>query len=216
MGLAINWSYTRKIELRLGLRAIDHACESLCSTIPHDEDYDNFSMEGLSFLLPGLLEVKRSPSLQAYTKCQKGAWSAIKPVIAPIPVQLGASHGIGHKLGGVFGVDHGVTSCVMLPAVMKWNKPVNGDRQARIVEEFERTGVTTALKKDGAEMSDAEDLLRSYIQMLGMPGSLNAVGVGEEKWDLLAKESLTDPWLKTNPKRVDGPEDLKEIFALAR
>lgn len=173
-------------------------------------------MEGLTFLLPGLLKVKQSPSLEAYAKCQKGAWNAIKPVISPTPVQLGASHGIGHKLGGVFGVGHGVTSCVMLPAVMKWNKPVNGDRQARIVEVFERTGVANALKKDSAEISDAGDLLKSYIQMVGMPGSLNAVGVGEEKWDLLATESMTDPWVKTNPKRVNGPEDLKQIFALAR
>jgi len=204
------------IILTAGLRAIDHACESLCSTLPHNEQYDNFSIEGLSYLLPGLLEVKQSPSLGAYTKCQKGAWNAIKPVIAPTPVQLGASHGIGHKLGGVFGVDHGVTSCIMLPAVMKWNKSVNGDRQSQIVDVFEKTGVANALKKDGSKVADAGDLLKSYIQLLEMPGSLDVVGVGQEKWDLLAKESMTDPWIKTNPRKINGPEDLKEIFELAR
>ena len=214
--MVINRSISPLIYLTSGLRAIDHACESLCSTIPHDEKYDHFSEEGLTYLLPGLLEVKHSPSLAAYTKCQKGAWNAIKPVIAPTPVQLGASHGIGHKLGGVFSVDHGVTSCVILPAVMKWNKSANGDRQARIVEVFERTGVVSSLRKNGSEVIDAGDLLKRYIQMVGMPGGLIAVDVGEDKWDLLAKESMTDPWVQTNPRKVNGTEDLKEIFVLAR
>ena len=31
---------------------------------------------------------------------------------------LGLSHGIGHQIGARCGVPHGVTSCVMLPAVL--------------------------------------------------------------------------------------------------
>ena len=45
-------------------------------------------------------------------------------------VPMGASHGIGYVLGAVFGVPHGHTSCIMLPAVMRWNKPANAARQA--------------------------------------------------------------------------------------
>jgi len=32
---------------------------------------------------------------------------------------MGASHGIGYVLGAVFGIPHGHTSCIMLPAVMR-------------------------------------------------------------------------------------------------
>ena len=43
---------------------------------------------------------------------------------------MGASHAIGHTLGEQLpGVPHGITSCVMLPAVLRWNESVDGDRQ---------------------------------------------------------------------------------------
>ena len=45
-------------------------------------------------------------------------------------VTKGASHGIGHVLGGTAGVPHGYTSCVMLPHVLRFNEPVNAERQA--------------------------------------------------------------------------------------
>jgi len=44
---------------------------------------------------------------------------------------MGASHGIGYVLGAVFGIPHGHTSCIMLPAVMSWNKPANAERPSR-------------------------------------------------------------------------------------
>jgi maleylacetate reductase len=206
-----------KHELMIGLRAVDHAAESLCSTLPHDEKYDTIALNGLRWLLPGLLEVKQSQSPDGYSKCQEGAWNAIKPAIAPNPVQLGASHAIGHKLGGVFGVPHGVTSCVMLPAVMKWNSSVNGERQARIVQVFKETGVTDILKKEGIqELDSAGDLLKGFVRVLGMPGSLTEVGVGPEKWDKLAETSLTDRWAKSNPRTIHGKADMFEIFELAK
>jgi len=217
MGMAINRYAPLEFRAELGLRAIDHACESLCSTIPHDEKYDEYSISALKLLLPGLLQVKTSPSLEAFTKCQQGAWNAIKPVSAPVAIQLGASHAIGHKLGGIFKVDHGVTSCVMLPAVMKWNSSVNADRQAKVVEVFRETGVARQLEKEGFEdLGSAGGLLKAYIKFLGMPGSLTEVGVGPDKWDFLAKETMNEPWTHTNPRKVHGVEDLLEIFELAK
>jgi maleylacetate reductase len=206
-----------EIHLTLGIRAVDHACESLCSIISHGAKYDTFSLEGLKLLLPGLLEVKESPTLEAYAKCQRGAWNAIKPCIAePEPVQLGASHAIGHKLGGLYKVDHGVTSCVMLPAVMQWNVQMNKDRQQRIVNVFHETGLDKVLEEKGLGGSgSAAGLLRGFIRLLGMPGRLSEVGVGREKWDLLAEETMNDPWTHTNPRKVYGPKDLQEIFELA-
>jgi maleylacetate reductase len=187
----------------------------MCSTIPHSEEYDGFAFDALKQLLPGLLQVK-AKSLEAYTLCQKGAWNAIKPVIAPVPVQLGASHGIGHKLGGIFKVSHGVTSCVMLPAVMEWNLPANAERQRRVIEAFKETGVYETLEKEGlCGTGSAGSLLKGYIRYLDMPGSLTEVGVGRDKWELLAKESMTDPWIRTNPRKINGPEDLLQIFELA-
>jgi maleylacetate reductase len=59
-------------------------------------------------------------------------------------VTKGASHGIGHVLGGAAGVPHGYTSCVMLPPVLRFNEPVNAERQAWVSEALGRPGVRAA------------------------------------------------------------------------
>ena len=89
-------------------------------------------------------------------------------------VPMGASHGIGYVLGAEFGVPHGHTSCIMLPAVMRWNKPANRDRQALI---------SAAMLQAG---SDAGDVLDSLIRGLEMPRSLGAVKIGRDNFQRIA------------------------------
>ncbi len=67
-------------------------------------------------------------NLEARLDCQLGAWMSIMG--SQNGVTKGASHGIGHVLGGTAGVPHGYTSCVMLPPVLRFNEPVNAERQA--------------------------------------------------------------------------------------
>ena len=80
-------------------------------------------------------------------------------------VTKGASHGIGHVLGGTAGVPHGYTSCVMLPPVLRFNEPVNAERQAWVSEALGRPGVQAA------------DAVAELIASLGLPGTLRDVGV---------------------------------------
>jgi hypothetical protein len=82
-----------------------------------------------------------------------GAWLSMGPLSSGVP--MGASHGIGYVLGAEFGVPHGYTSCIMLPAVMRWNKPANWERQVLI---------STAMLRAG---SDAGDVIDSLIRGLG-------------------------------------------------
>ncbi len=63
--------------------------------------------------------------MQARLDCQTGSWLSMGGLAAGVP--MGASHGIGYVLGAVFDVPHGHTSCIMLPSVMRWNKPANAD-----------------------------------------------------------------------------------------
>jgi len=118
--------------------------------MPLEEKYDNHALDALKLLLPGLLQVKQSQFVKTYMECQKGAWNEMKPVIAPALIQLGASHAIAHKLIGIFEVDIWITSCVMLPAVMQWNLPVNKAREAQIMDVFRNTRVAEILKKEGS------------------------------------------------------------------
>ena len=90
---------------------------------------DGTSLHALRLLGRGLRAVKADPAdLEARLDCQLGAWMSM--IGSQNGVQKGASHGIGHVLGGTAGVPHGYTSCVMLPHVLRFNEPVNAERQA--------------------------------------------------------------------------------------
>ena len=152
--------------LSTGIRAVDHCVEGLCSTEANPYA-DAQALHGLSLLTRGLPRAKADPSdLQARLDCQIGSWLSMGPIGSGVP--MGASHGIGYVLGAAFDIPHGYTSCIMLPAVMRWNKPANAERQAL---------VATAM---GHPNEDAADVLDAFIAGLGMPRSLSASGVSPQ------------------------------------
>jgi maleylacetate reductase len=92
---------------------------------------------------------------------------------------------------------------VMLPSVMRWNKPDNAERQAL---------VSAAMGQPGA---DAADVLDAFIRDLGMPRSLQEVRVGPEHFDRIAEQAMRTPWIPRNPRKIDGPAQVREILLLA-
>jgi maleylacetate reductase len=187
--------------LSTGIRAVDHCVEGVCSNEANPYG-DAQALRGLSLLSSGLPRVKADPGdVQARMDCQVGAWLSMGPLAAGVP--MGASHGIGYVLGAVFDIPHGHTSCIMLPAVMRWNKSVNAERQKLI---------SAAM---GQPDGDAGDLLDRFIGGLDMPRSLHAVNVGPEHFDRIAKQAMGTPWVPRNPRPIPTPEVLREILELA-
>jgi maleylacetate reductase len=111
--------------------------------------------------------------------------------------------GIGYVLGAVFDIPHGHTSCIMLPAVMRWNKPLNTERQALVAAAMGHPG------------EDAGDVLDAFIARLGMPRTLGAVNIGAENFDRMAEHAMGTPWVPRNPRSIAGPAQVREILELA-
>jgi maleylacetate reductase len=187
--------------LSTGIRAVDHCVEGICSREAHPYA-DAQALHGLSMLANGLPRVKTDPSdLDARMDCQIGTWLSTGPLTSGVP--MGASHGIGYVLGAGYGVPHGYTSCVMLPAVMRWNKPDNADRQALVAAAMGRPG------------EDAGDVLDDFIRALGMPRSLGQVKVSADHFGRIAELAMATPWVPRNPRRIAGPAQVREILELA-
>jgi len=187
--------------LSTGIRAVDHAVEDICSINPTPIS-DGMSLQALRLLSAGLPGVKANPNdLEARLNCQLGAWLSI--IGAQNGVHKGASHGIGHVLGGTAGVPHGYTSCVMLPHVLRFNEPVNADRQRWISEALGRPG------------EKAADLVAALIAGLGLPGTLRDVGVKPEQLDAIAAGSMHDRWVHTNPRKIDAPPAVRALLDAA-
>ena len=187
--------------LSTGIRAVDHCVEGICSS-KANAFADAQALHGLQLLARGLPRVKEDPAdLQARLDCQMGTWLSMGPIASGVP--MGASHGIGYVLGAVFDIPHGHTSCIMLPAVMRWNKPANAERQKL---------VAAAMGHPGKE---AGDVLDRFIASLDMPRSLGAAKVGPESFERIAELAMDTAWMPHNPRRVDGPAQVREILELA-
>ncbi|HUA55025.1 MAG TPA: iron-containing alcohol dehydrogenase [Candidatus Sulfotelmatobacter sp.] len=188
--------------LSTGMRAFDHATESLCSLDHANPVWEVSAQQAIRLLRRGLLRVKQDPSdLAARLECQLAVWLSLAGRQAG--VNMGASHAIGHILGGTCDVPHGYTSCVMLPHVMRYNRPVNAARQRLVAEAM------------GQPDADAADLIAGFVAELGLPGRLSEVGVTREQFPVIAKNTMHDPWLYTNPRKIGTPEQVTEILEAA-
>jgi maleylacetate reductase len=187
--------------LSTGIRAVDHAVEDICS-VNGQPIAEGASYHALRLLGSGLPMVKAdADNREARLDCQIGAWMSM--VGSQTGVSKGASHGIGHVLGGTADVPHGYTSCVMLPHVLRFNYRVNAEKQARVSEALGRPG------------DPAADVVSGLIAGLGLPTRLRDVGVKPEQLDLIAEHSMHDRWVHTNPRKIDGPAVIRTLLDAA-
>ena len=187
--------------LSTGVRAVDHAVETYLS-IDANAYTDGACLQALRLLGEGLPRVKNDPTdLEARLKCLMGAWMSMTGVITGS--RLGASHAIGHILGGSAGVPHGHTSCIMLPYVLNWNESVNGERQKEVAIAMGRPGVA------------AGQVLDEFISGLDMPRRIRDAGVKESDLLRLAENCMLDDWTYSNPREIRSPEQVMEILRMA-
>ena len=187
--------------LSSGVRAIDHAVETLLSLDANDYT-DGTALQALRALGAGLPGVKEEASnLDARLRCMMGAWLSMVGIVSG--TRLGASHAIGHILGGSANVPHGHTSCVMLPYVLDFNAQVNSQRQRE---------VSAAM---GRPEKRASEVLDDFIRGLGMPRRLREVKIEEADLLRLAQNCMLDDWTYSNPRPISRSEEVLEILRAA-
>ena len=187
--------------LSTGIRAVDHAVETYLS-IDANHYTDGTCLQALKLLGDGLPRVKADPGdLEARLNCLMGAWMSMTGVITG--ARLGASHAIGHILGGSAGVPHGHTSCIMLPYVLDWNASVNGERQKDIAAAM------------GQANTPLPHVLDQFIRKLDMPRRIRDTGVDKGDLVRLAENCMLDDWTFSNPRKIQTPEQVLEILKIA-
>jgi maleylacetate reductase len=185
--------------LSSGIRAFDHAAERWCAASPLPFS-DAVSRQAMRMLADSLPRLRRHPGdLAARAAAQQAAWLSVMGGWSGVPV--GASHGIGYILGAARGVPHGITSCVMLHAVMRWNAPVNAARQRDIARIL------------GGE--EAGVAIEAFVRGLGLPTRLHELGITEAEIPELAARWTGDAPIATNPRPVRSAADVEAILRLA-
>lgn len=194
---AITLHTPARLWLSTGIRSVDHAIESLCS-INAQPLTDATCLRALELFARALPRNREAPEdLEARLESQLAVWLATSGIGR---TDYGASHGIGHVLGAAAGVPHGITSCVMLPAVLRYNAGVTAPAQARIAAAFARPG------------EPADTVVRDWIAALGLPVSLSEIGVGRERFAEIAEKSMSNQWVRTNPRPIAEPAQVLAIL----
>ena len=189
-----------RLWLSTGVRAVDHAVEALCS-VNAQPLIDATSVRALALLGRSLKGYVQAPDdLDARLDGQLGAWLAATSIRR---TEYGASHGLGHALGADAGVPHGITSCVLLPTVMRYNAEVCAPQMAEIA---------TALGEPGRPAADqVEDLIKA----LGLPTRLSQLGLARERLAVIAEKGMANPWVHSNPRKISEAGQLLTLLESA-
>jgi alcohol dehydrogenase len=156
-----------------GIRALDHAVESIYSNRHHPLG-DALATQAIRMLvehLPASTDACGPSAVERRGHCQMAAWLS---VFGMINAGFGLSHVFGHQIGPRWDVPHGVTSCIMLPHAVRFMAHVAPDRFGPIAEGL---GVPFDERAPLASALSCADRARDFIARLELPSRLRDVNV---------------------------------------
>lgn len=131
---------------------------------------------------------------------------------------VGLVHSLGHALGAVAHLPHGLCMNLFLPYVLEYNKEVNGDKIAELLlplagaDIYAQTPAHLRADKTIATILTMRDRIYSLTKL---PRTLSETGkISESQLDEVAEKALNDGSIIYNPKEASF-EDLKSILKKA-
>jgi maleylacetate reductase len=185
-----------------GTRAMDHAIEALCAK-GGSPLVDAAVLRGIALMAKVLPQSRAYPTdVATRGQCQIASWLCAFGLQARIP--MGASHAIGHVLGGTCDVAHYLCTPVMMSSILQYNEPATEDAQKELAAALGRPGIRAC------------DAFRQFVTELGLPSRLREVAVSEDKFELIAQTTMKEEmFIYTNPRPVTHWEQVRDILELA-
>jgi len=121
-----------------------------------------------------------------------------------------ATHLIGHELTALYGLDHGRTLAIVLPALLQVRRAAKHDK---LLQYGRRVWGLSG--EDEAVIDQAIERTRAFFESLGVATRLSAVGIGPEAAERVVAR-LTEHGLTALGERQDiGPEIVADILRRA-
>ena len=180
------------ITAAVGMDALSHNLEAWCSPVFHPMA-QGIALEGMRLVkewLPAACEdggdltaraCMQVASTMGATAFQKG---------------LGAMHSMSHPCGAVYDTHHGLTNAVVMPYVLEFNRASIEDKMAALAR---------YLGLGGTGFEAVQRWILELRARIGIPHTLNDIGVPSEAASRLAPTALVDPSSATNPVALTTP-----------
>ena len=102
---------------------------------------------------------------------------------------LGAIHSLSHPVGAIYNTHHGMTNAVVMPPVLRFNRPA-------IEEKITRAAAYLGIS---GGFDGFYDYVLKLREELGVPDKLSALGVGTDRIDEMSEMAIVDPTAGGNP-----------------
>lgn len=168
-----------------GMDAFAHCLEAYCAGSFHPMSA-GIALEGMRLVHEYLPRAYRDGG-DIEARAQMMAAAAMGAVA--FQKGLGAIHALSHPVGAVYGSHHGTTNAVVMPAVLRFNRPAVAGGLARAAAYL---GIAGGFEGFLARVQELN-------ATLGIPAGLRALGVEEGRIPELAAMAVADPTAGGNP-----------------
>ena len=185
------------ITVGTGMDAFAHCLEAYSSPFYHPMS-QGIALEGMRLVKENLpLVVADGSNITARAEMMSAA------AMGAVAFQkgLGAIHALSHPVGAVYNTHHGMTNAVVMPPVLRLNRPAIEERVARAAAYM---GISGGF--DGFY-----DYVLKLRADLGVPDKLADLGVGRDRIDEMTAMALEDPSAGGNPVKMTS-ENTKALF----
>lgn len=181
-----------------GMDALAHNLEAYCSPGYHPLA-DGIAMEGIRLIKDWLVQaVKEGQDLTA----RAHMLAAASMGATAFQKGLGAIHALSHPIGALYDTHHGLTNAVLMPYVLAFNRTAIEDKMTRL---------SAYLGMQSSSFEAIMDWVLALRQEIGIPHTLQELGVEAERIDEMARMAEVDPPAAGNPIKINAPE-LKRIY----
>jgi alcohol dehydrogenase class IV len=102
---------------------------------------------------------------------------------------LGAIHSLSHPVGAIYNTHHGMTNAVVMPPVLRFNRPAI-EKKMELVAGY--LGIAGGF-------NGFYDFVLGLREELNVPDKLSALGVGTDRIEEMAGMAIVDPTAGSNP-----------------
>jgi alcohol dehydrogenase len=175
-----------------GMDALANAIEAYFSTWANPLG-DTLALDAMRLISENLrAAVANGNNLHAR---QQMAIAAFEAGQASVNARSGAVHALGHSLSGLLELPERIGNAILLPHVMKAYLYAHAHRMAKVAEVL---GESVAGLSERAAAQRAIDAVMLLMVDVGLPTSLEKVGVDRNAISALSEQALQDPILRSN------------------
>ncbi len=193
-----------------GVDAMVHAIEAYTSRHQKNPISDNLARQALVLLSRNIrTAVLDGQDREARENMLLGACLAGQ-AFANAPVA--AVHALAYPLGGHYHIPHGLSNSLVLPAVLEFNATEASGLYAELAELV----IGAAVPGDPGEQTRAlVEALRTLIDDVSLPATLEQAGVPESDLEKLAEDAMLQQRLLVNNPRDVTYDDVLAIYRAA-